>query len=318
MIHNRTITGPLMSNGFVLERTPERLGWMVPTDAALPLAHIKDRYHQQGYVWLKGFFERREILAFRRDFFAAFEGTGLLAQGSDPVEGLYGDEGEQRALIKKIFWEMVRSPAYEVFCTMPRLWKFYEALLQDEPYLHTRKIIRYTLPGERNCTGGHYDLIYLRAGTDRLYSSWIPLGDIPVEMGGLIYLEGSDALGREMEAEFSARNADLPPEERISAYNKNMREGGWVSIDLADMARRFNSRWLVADYEAGDMVIHSPYMVHAATVNNDPHGRLRLSTDIRYQTRSDTIDTRWTKHLNLPRFCGTGKLGYTLPEGGQR
>jgi ectoine hydroxylase-related dioxygenase (phytanoyl-CoA dioxygenase family) len=294
MIHTRAISEPLMSNGSALEMTPERLGWLVPTDAGLPLAHIKDIYYKQGYVWLKGFFERRELLAFRRDFFAAFEGTGLLAQGSDPVEGLYRGEGEQRALIKKIFWEMVRSPAYEAFCTMPRLWKFYEALLQDEPYLHKRKIIRSTLPGVRNCTGGHYDLIYLRAGTDRLYSSWIPIGDIPVEMGGLIYLEGSDALGRKMEAEFSARNADLPPQERISAYNHNMRAGGWISVDLADMARRFNSRWLVADYEAGDMVIHSPYMLHAATVNTDPHKRIRLSTDIRYQAKSDEIDKRWT------------------------
>lgn len=295
MIQTRTIPGPLMSNGHELEMTPERLGWLVPTDPVLPLSHIKEIYHKQGYVWLKGFFERHEILAFRRHFFAAFAGTGLLAPGSDPVEGLYGGgEGEQRELINKIFWEIVRSPAYEAFCTMPRLWKFYEALLQDEPYLHKRKIIRYNHPGGRNCTGGHYDLIYLRAGTDRLYSSWIPIGDVPIEMGGLIYLEGSDALGRKMEAEFSARNADLPPEERISAYNKNMRNGGWISTDLADMARRFNSRWLMADYEAGDMVIHSPYMVHAATVNNDPHGRIRLSTDIRYQAKSDDIDQRWT------------------------
>lgn len=282
-----------MSNSSVLEMTPERLGWLVPTDAGLPLAHIKDIYHEQGYVWLKGFFERRAILAFRRDFFTAFKETGLLSQGSDPVEGLYGGEDQQRTLIKKIFWEIVRSPEYEAFCTMPRLWTFYEALLQDEPYLHKRKIIRYTLPGERNCTGGHYDLIYLRAGTDRLYSSWIPIGDIPVEMGGLIYLEGSDALGRRMEAEFSARNADLSPQERISAYNKNMRAGGWISVDLADMAHRFNSRWLVADYEAGDMVIHSPYMIHAATVNTDSYGRIRLSTDIRYQAKSDEIDKRW-------------------------
>ncbi len=60
------------------------------------------------------------------------------------------------------------------------------------------------------------------------------------------------------------------------------------------MARRFNSRWLMADYEAGDMVIHSPYMVHAATVNTDLHKRTRLSTDIRYQAKSDEIDKRWT------------------------
>ncbi len=54
MIHTRAISGPLMSNGAALEMTPERLGWLVPTDAGLPLARIKDLYHKQGYVWLIG------------------------------------------------------------------------------------------------------------------------------------------------------------------------------------------------------------------------------------------------------------------------
>jgi ectoine hydroxylase-related dioxygenase (phytanoyl-CoA dioxygenase family) len=130
-------------------------------------------------------------------------------------------------------------------------------------------------------------------------SSWIPLGDTPVEMGGLVYLENSDALGRKMEAEFSANNSNLTPEERISAYNKNMSEGGWVGKDLADMAERFDSRWLIADYEMGDMVVHSPYMIHAATQNKDSKERIRLSTDIRYQNVRDEIDARWQNHWTL-------------------
>ena len=178
---------------------------------------------------------------------------------------------------------------------MPRLWNFYQEFLEGQPYLHKRKIIRFTQPGEDHCTGGHYDLIYLRAGTDKLCTSWIPMGDIPVEMGGLIYLEGSDAVGRQMEAEFRVKNANLPAEERISAFNRNMRENGWISTNLVEMADRFKSRWLVADYEAGDMVIHSPYMIHAATLNHDPLNRSRLSTDIRYQRAGDPIDPRWAK-----------------------
>jgi ectoine hydroxylase-related dioxygenase (phytanoyl-CoA dioxygenase family) len=182
---------------------------------------------------------------------------------------------------------------------MPRLWTFYQEFLQGQPYLHKRKLIRFNHPGEDHCTGGHYDLIYLRAGTDQLCTSWIPLEDIPVEMGGVIYLEHSDAVGRQMEAEFRVKNADLPPEERISAYNRNMRENGWISTNLVDMVERFQSRWLVADYEAGDMVIHSPYMIHAATQNNDPLSRIRLSTDIRFQRIDDDIDQRWARDWTL-------------------
>lgn len=42
------------------------------------------------------------------------------------------------------------------------------------------------------------------------------------------------------------------------------------------------TRWLIADYKAGDMVIHTPYMVHASLDNVSPDGTMRLSTDIRY------------------------------------
>jgi len=39
--------------------------------------------------------------------------------------------------------------------------------------------------------------------------------------------------------------------------------------------------------------MHSAYMIHAATVNEDAGNRMRLSTDIRYQLVTDTIDGRW-------------------------
>jgi len=268
----RPLSEPLVSNGSTLDKTPERLGWLEATDVSLPLKQLWEIYRRQGYLWLKGFFEREAILAFRQYFFdTIFSG-------------------------KKTFFEIISSQEYEDFCATPALWNFYQIFLEGQPYLHKRKIIRFTYPGEVHCTGGHYDLIYLRAGTDQLCTSWIPLGDTPAEMGGLIYLEHSDALGRQMEAEFCVKNADLPPEERISAFNRNMREGGWISTNLVEMAERFKSRWLIADYEAGDMVIHSPYMVHAATQNRDPLQRMRLSTDIRFQRIDNPIDPRWTNH----------------------
>jgi ectoine hydroxylase-related dioxygenase (phytanoyl-CoA dioxygenase family) len=77
-----------------------------------------------------------------------------------------------------------------------------------------------------------------------------------------------------------------------------MTEGGWVGKDLAAMADHFDTRWLVADYEVGDMVVHSAYMIHAATSNQHPT-TIRLSTDIRYQRVRDEIDARWTQHWSL-------------------
>ena len=269
-----------------------------PTPAAVPLQKLRELFRSQGYVWLKGFFKREDVLEFRRRFFEAFERAGLLLAGSDPQEGLFSGKDDAR-LTKKILMEFVRMAAYEAFCLQPKLWQFYDTLFESPSYLHKRKIIRYMTPGSSFTTPAHYDLVYLRGGTDKVVSSWIPLGDIPIEMGGLVYLEGSDSLGRKMEADFSANNGNLTREERISAYNKNMTEGGWVGKDLGEMAERFNTRWLAADYEAGDMVIYSPYMIHAATNNVDAAGRIRLSTDIRYQSVREEVDVRWNNHWSL-------------------
>ena len=289
---------PLTSNGFTLSSAPERLGPLVPSDPATPLAGLKEQYRAQGYLWLKGFFPRDEVLAFRRRFFTAFQDTGLLKPGTDPAHGLYSGKEDKRRT-NKVLMEQARTAAYESFCVQPRLWAFFDAFLEGPSYLHKRKIIRYLTPGSEWATPAHYDLIYLRGGTDRVVSSWIPLGDIPLEMGGLVYLEGSDRLGREMEAEFARQNATLSPEERISAYNKNMSEGGWVGKDLPAMADKFDARWLAADFEVGDMVAHSTYMIHASLDNADSQGRIRLSTDIRYQNVRDEIDARWSSHWSL-------------------
>jgi hypothetical protein len=77
------------------------------------------------------------------------------------------------------------------------------------------------------------------------------------------------------------------------------RKTGWLSNNLAAMAEELDTRWLIADYEAGDMVVHSPYMVHASTMNVDPEKRIRLSTDIRYQCVRDEIDVRWNNHWSF-------------------
>jgi ectoine hydroxylase-related dioxygenase (phytanoyl-CoA dioxygenase family) len=291
----RTIEIPLVSNGFTLETDPARLGWLTPSDPATPVAELRRQYQVQGYLWLKGILEREEVLKFRQRYFGAFAMTGLLAKGSDPQDGIYSGGEYDQATAQKIRVEAVKWAAYEAFCLSTPIINFYEAFLENPVYLHKRKLIRFTRPGDPEATGGHYDMTYLRDGTDQFCSSWLPIGDVPVEMGGLIYLEDSDALGRKLEAEYLAKNAGLPEAERVDAFRGNV-WNGWVGKDLPGLAEQSGKRWLIGDFEAGDMLVHSPYILHASTENRDAHGRLRLSTDIRYQRVSDPIDRRWGNH----------------------
>lgn len=289
----------LIANGKLLSTAKNRLGYLTPTDPSVGVETIRKLFAAQGYVWLKGLLPRRDVVDFRGFVFSHMADTGLLKPGLDPSHGIAAAGTFDRQLTDRRLMSLVRSAAYEGFCAQPPLSRFMDKFLGGLSYLHKRKIMRFTQPGTSVATPAHYDLVYLRGGTSRIVTAWIPLGDISVDMGGLVYLEGSHAIGADMEARFNRDNAGMDAQERISAYNRNMAEGGWVSKDLPEMAERFDARWLIADFEAGDVVLHSPYMIHASTTNQSLDGRIRLSTDIRFQNVDDEIDARWGNHWSL-------------------
>ncbi|MFB6837607.1 phytanoyl-CoA dioxygenase family protein [Streptomyces sp. NPDC056361] len=284
---DRPLPDALSSNGYRLDTSERRLGRLEPvpdTERHDPRA-LRARLAQDGYLYLPGFFDRTTIEGFRRHYFATLAGTGLTRPGSDPLDGLAGSTAElDRARLRHLlFQQIVPGQEYEALCRHPDLVAFYRELLgADDVHLHRRKIIRHVGPGESGigtATQAHYDLVYLREGTDRVVSSWIPLGDCPVTQGPLVYLEGS-------------HHRVLADE----AAGRLRRPAASITADLPALAEEHDSRWLVTDFAAGDLMVHSAHIIHASLDNQDPAGRFRLSTDIRYQAASDPIDTRWQNH----------------------
>ena len=49
---------------------------------------------------------------------------------------------------------------------------------------------------------------------------------------------------------------DFTPEQRISAFNSNMIRGGILSSDAGGFGKVYNRKWLVTDYEDGDVIFH--------------------------------------------------------------
>lgn len=281
----------LTSNGHTLSEAPHRLGRLEPVPAAErgDLAALRARFARDGHLYLTGFFRPEVVREFRRHYFGTTAHTGLVRPGTDPAEGIAArDTGgfDPAAFRTALFRRIVPGPEYEALCRRPELVAFYRWFLgADEVHLHRRKIVRHGLPGERGigtATQAHYDLVYLREGTDRVLSSWIPLGDCPVARGGLVYLEGSHHRIRAEEAAGRLR-----------------RPAASLTADLPALAEEYDSRWLLADYAAGDMVVHSAHLVHASLDNQDPDDVIRLSTDIRYQSAADPVDGRWQSHWHL-------------------
>jgi ectoine hydroxylase-related dioxygenase (phytanoyl-CoA dioxygenase family) len=288
----------LFASSNQLDTSARRLGHLVPSDPHEPLAVLRTRFASHGCLFLKGLLKAKAVNSFRGWVFENLNVSGLLQPDSDPVAG-FGNVSFDKALADRRLMSIVRSARYENFCSQPDLTHFIDSFIGGMSYLHKRKLIRFTMPNTQVATPAHYDLVYLRGGTSNILTAWIPIGDISIAEGGLVYLKNSHALGVEMEKEFSRKSADLSPEERINAYNSHMTEGGWVSNNLPDMAKKFDTQWLAADYEAGDVVLHSPFMIHACTNNASPTGRIRLSTDIRFQNVDDEIDARWSNHWSL-------------------
>lgn len=165
-------------------------------------------------------------------------------------------------------------------------------------------------------TGIHYDKLFLRGGDGYCLTAWVPIGeskifskwsvmlnhpgDISINGGGLCYLEKSVALGNEIEEDFTTRAAGFTTEQRLSAYNVNMMAGGMLAKSpdefVLDHPTSRSQKWLATNYEAGDVVFHHPYTIHASGRNEDAQGRIRLSTDLRFYEEGDAeMDKRWFK-----------------------
>lgn len=125
-----------------------------------------------------------------------------------------------------------------------------------------------------------------------------------------MYMEDSTDVGKAMEADFMRRAEDFTHEERINGFNENMSKDGQLSHNVFELNSDIVSgkyggaskhrRWLVGNYEAGDVVFHNPYMIHGAIKNEDPQGRIRVACDLRFYEEGASMDERWMRDVWSP------------------
>lgn len=197
------IDGPLTSENATLLR---------PSEPTLPLEELRKRYDEDGYLLLKGILPREDVLAARDAYFSSLESTGVLKPGTAPVEGVFdpaknqsdypgigagnvggnGKPGGERAAA---FVDLALDAHYQDWyanklCNHPALYDFI-ARFSDwgkNTLSLRRTLLRNNLPGSKPI-GVHYDQIFLRYGDPTSITAWVPMGDIKLNGGGLIYLE---------------------------------------------------------------------------------------------------------------------------------
>jgi len=288
------------------------LAQLRPTALDTPLEEMRARYERDGYLFVKGVLPPEDVIDARRQYFKYVGFTGLTKEGSDPAAGIYcgsdprlwlppgkartafGLEDHNPEYVKRMV-DVHGAPWYRNFSAHPTIKSFIERLTgwKDSTLLE-RSILRPNVP-DGDATPVHYDQIFLRGGPPTTVTAWVPLGACTFRGGGLLYLEDSVDLGERLEKQFAEGAKDFTEEEKISAFNAAMMEGGFLERDAGKFGKQWERKWLAADYDAGDVVFHHAFIVHASAVNEDEEGRIRLATDLRYAEKGKPFDERWMK-----------------------
>jgi hypothetical protein len=279
-------TATLTSNGAPIPFTPDYFGTLTESDPSSNPAELRARYDADGYVLLKNavpaqiVWDVREayLRTFSPDFCKNQDARRGAFSGAMPALPGHGHPGHPA-------YDFVRSDTFRAFADNAVFKNIAEIFFGGPATRIRRTPLRHFIPGRKVASRAHTDRTYIEGVAADIVTIWVPLGDSPIILGGLLYLENShhdEALEtnvRERQAKGQVptdRNNDTRP----------------LTHDLKWIADTTRHRWLAADYAAGDVVVHSPAIVHASTDPGDTD-YMRISTDLRFRRANSPADPRW-------------------------
>ncbi|MDB6167203.1 MAG: Phytanoyl-CoA dioxygenase [Verrucomicrobia bacterium] len=299
-------TIPLYSAGCELDTSAESFGFVRSSrDALNDPAELGRRLADDGYLYLPKFFDPSLVLAARVSITSRLAAEGSLDPAAPSIEAVArpdrkfsyrGDLARKNAAVERVVYG-------------PELLGFYRDLF-GEPVRHfDHTWFRAVSRGMG--TTPHCDLVYMGRGTHQLLTCWIPYGDIPLEMGGIMVLEGShrqtERLKSYLEVDVDAFCENNPRQVEKVKTNGGWSHPGFLSKNPASLRQKLGGRWLTApDWSAGDFFTFGMTLVHGGLDNQTD--RFRFSSDTRYQRASQPIDERWVGE-NPPANTLAGKRG---------
>jgi ectoine hydroxylase-related dioxygenase (phytanoyl-CoA dioxygenase family) len=219
---------------------------------------LRRRAKQDGYLFFPGSLDRDDVLALRHEVLERCRRRGWLDPRSQVDEGR-GLPSIELGAYDDAWVDLQREvhvlPEFAALRAAPFVLGVLERLFGEPPLDGQGDTCRLMSPAARALTTRpHQDRFYVRR-SDRLWTVWIPLGDCPIELGGLAVLPGSN------------RGGLLP-----HSGEGEGRQGAEVSPD---------ETWAIADYECGDVLMFSCLTLHRAA-ENATRNTLRASADFRY------------------------------------
>lgn len=270
-------------------RLPDDLvGQLQDSSPVLDERTLRRRLVASGYVFLRGVLGEDEVLEAREEVFSRLVEVDEIK--SPAIEGVATGRSRRRELVDDLvaFWRSVsEGVALRQVSHGPRVRAVMEMLLgeparpQDYLWLRPRAV--------GWSTGLHFDHPFFARGSQRVYTVWIPLGDIPLSDGPLMLVNGSNKF---LDLVESMHNENDEANNSPAAAERSAFEGEW-STDLAAFLRKRDARVLSAEFRTGDVLVFGMNILHGSLDNRSPIGRTRLSCDVRYQPYSDPLDERY-------------------------
>lgn len=246
----------------------------VESDPKANADDLRAQFHENSYLFFRGLVAPEKILQVRRAVLEVCMAAGWLDPNTDLMDAIVNPgiqpTSEGKAGYAQVYRKVLRLPLFHDFPDDPNLLAMAGMLLEVEPaevLVHLRRIGRITFPNNKGATTPpHQDFFYIR-GSVNTYSCWIPLGECPVELGGLAIMPGSHRGGYlEHTAKFDGAVG-----------------GTGIPVDES------TATWHTTDFGLGDALFFHSHSIHKALPNLTAD-RLRISTDNRYQRPQDKIE----------------------------
>lgn len=295
----------LTSLGLALDFSESAFGELRSSAAIAQEAQaLRERMREDGYLYLPGLLDVDAVMAARLDLVEELARQGLI-DAREPLMNAICTPGASRPDFSGDI--AGRSGALHALLYSGAMIAFYERLLGGSVKHFDYTWVR-SVPGGGQGARPHCDIVFMGRGTRNLFTSWTPLGDIPLEVGGLIILENShkksDDLRAYLERDVDAYCVNRPDAAEIESGRKKWQDwDGRLSSDPVALREELGGRWLTANFKAGDVLVFGMATVHCSLDNRS--GRFRLSSDSRYQRASEPADERWVG----PQPAGHGPNG---------
>jgi len=283
----------LTSSRFELDTHPDAFGELrVSNDVIGDAPGIRARIQADGYLFLRGYLGRDRVLAARTEVTRRFAAAGVTDPTFPALDAIcipnvgpgavHGDFANQIAPLQAVLYA---GPMMELFRDLfggpVRHFDFtwFRAQMGGAPGIYP-----------------HCDIVYMGRGTPKLHTAWTPLGDIPMEMGGLMILENShrqtDRLRKYLSRDVDTYCTNYPDAAEIEAGKKQWQDwDGRLTNNPVTLREKLGGRWLTTEYQMGDVLVFTMATIHASLDNQT--NRYRLSSDSRYQLASEPVDDRW-------------------------